>query len=64
MATIERWVTAADVAEHLAMTTYWVREMAKHGELPGTKIGKWWRFRISEVDAAMEARRAAPRTRN
>lgn len=61
--TTERWVTSEDVAEHLSVTTYWVREMAKRGDLPATKIGMYWRFRISEVDEAMALRRATPRTR-
>ena len=59
----ERWVTADDVAAHLAVTPYWVREMAKRGDLPATKIGNYWRFRISEVDDAMNTLRACPRTR-
>lgn len=60
---VERWVTADEVAEHISMTPYWVREMAKRGELPATKIGAYWRFRISEVDVAMERRANTPRTR-
>jgi excisionase family DNA binding protein len=60
---VERWVTAEEVAAHLSMTPYWVREMAKRGELPGTKIGVYWRFRLSEVDEAMAARQQTPRTR-
>ena len=59
----ERWVTPEDVAAHLSMTPYWVREMARRGELPATKIGVYWRFRISDVDEAMELRRTTPRTR-
>lgn len=61
--TTERWVTAEEVAAHLAVTPYWVREMAKRGELPGVKFGAYWRFRISAIDAAVEARANAPRTR-
>lgn len=62
--TTERWVTADDVAAHISMTPYWVREMAKRGELPAAKFGNYWRFRISQVDAAMTERQETPRTRN
>lgn len=61
--TSERWVTADDVAAHISMTPYWVREMAKRGELPAAKFGAFWRFRISEVDEAMAERQQTPRTR-
>lgn len=61
--TTERWVTADEVAEHISMTPYWVREMAKRGELPAAKFGIYWRFRISQVDEAMTVRQQTPRTR-
>lgn len=54
----ERWVEAKAVAKHLAVTEFWVREMAKQGEIPATKIGAYWRFRISEIDTAMTRRRS------
>lgn len=60
----ERWVSADEIAEHLSMTPQWVREMARDGELPGVKLGIYWRFRISLIDEEMERRAATPRTRN
>jgi hypothetical protein len=24
--------------------------MARHGRIPGIRIGKYWRFRVSEID--------------
>lgn len=59
----EAWVTAADVAEHLSVTEFWVREMARDGAIPATKIGAYWRFRISDVDEAMLARRSEVKVR-
>ncbi len=54
----EAWVTAGDVADHLSVTEFWVRDMARSGGIPATKIGAYWRFRISDVDEAMLARRS------
>lgn len=54
----EPWVGAGEVAEHLSVTEFWVREMARNGSIPATKIGAYWRFRISDVDEAMLARRS------
>lgn len=57
-AATEPWVSAAEVAAHLAVTEFWVREMARSAEIPGVKIGAYWRFRLSDIDAAMEARQS------
>lgn len=59
----ERWVDAGEVAKHLGVTEFWVRDMARTGELPGAKIGAYWRFRISDVDEAMVARRTEIKAR-
>lgn len=59
----EPWVGAAVVAKHLAVTEFWVREMARNGSIPATKIGAYWRFRISDVDDAMLARRSEVKVR-
>lgn len=47
----EPWVSVEDIAEHLACSTDSVyRWLARQG-LPGHRVGRVWRFKISEVDA-------------
>jgi excisionase family DNA binding protein len=47
----ERLITAADVAESLHLDERTVLRWAREGKLPGYKVGKFWRFRSSALDA-------------
>ncbi len=54
----ERFVTADDVAEHLKITRRQVLEMTRRGIIPAFPLGvgqyrKVWRFKISDVEAAI-----------
>jgi helix-turn-helix protein len=56
--TSEPFVTADDVAEHLKVKRRQVLEMRRKGIIPAHPLGtgkhrKVWRYRISEVDAAV-----------
>jgi excisionase family DNA binding protein len=56
--TPEPYVTADDVAEHLKITRRQVLEMTRKGVIPAYPLGvgqyrRVWRFKISEVDAAI-----------
>ena len=58
MMTPERFVTADDVAEHLKITRRQVLEMTRRGIIPAYPLGvgqyrKVWRFKISDVEAAV-----------
>lgn len=55
--TTEPYVTAADLAEYLSLSTSTILDRWERGELPGVKIGRAVRFRISEVEAVLECRR-------
>lgn len=46
----ERWVDVKTVAEHLGKKPYTVRELAKAGAIPATKLGSEWRFKLSLID--------------
>ena len=50
----ERLVTARAVAEHIGFSTAAVLDRWEGGELPGFKIGRAVRFRLSEIDAWLE----------
>lgn len=58
MMTPEPYVTADDIAEHLKITRRQVLEMTRRGLIPAHPLGvgehrRVWRFKISEVEAAI-----------
>jgi len=51
MSTInEKWSSIEEVSEHIQVHKDTIRIWIKKGEIPAHKIGKQWRFRISEID--------------
>lgn len=45
---MEPWVAVPFIAKHLGMTADWVRQYAP--AMPHVRVGRQYRFRISEVD--------------
>jgi len=56
----DRLLTAAELAEHLALSTATVLDWFEAGRLPGFKLGRVVRFRDSEVVEWLEAHRVGP----
>jgi excisionase family DNA binding protein len=50
----ERLLTAAEVAELLAVPTSWVREHTRNGHLPHVVLGRYRRYRLDSVLAYIE----------
>lgn len=50
----EPWVTASEVAQHLGVVKDTVRWRERKG-LPAHKIGRLWKFQLSEVDEWVRA---------
>jgi excisionase family DNA binding protein len=48
--TSEPWVTAEDVAQHLGVVKDTVYRWREKRALPAHKIGRLWKFQLSEVD--------------
>ena len=52
---IERWYSMNEISEYLGITRdtdlCWIEKLG----LPGVKIGRTWKFKISEVDAWMKS---------
>ena len=46
----EPWVNTKDIAEHMGVTVETVRKWIKLEKIPCHRIGKLWKFKISEVD--------------
>lgn len=47
----EPWVSIDAIARHLDVSKDTVYRWLDHREMPGHKVGRQWKFKISEVDA-------------
>jgi len=54
VATVAKLITVQEAAEILRLHPRTVMNMAKRGELPGSKIGKQWRFDLEAVESWLE----------
>ncbi len=46
----EQWVSVEQVAQHLNVKPDTVYKWLERKEMPAHKVGRLWRFRISEID--------------
>jgi excisionase family DNA binding protein len=51
----EQWVSVDDVAQHLGVAKDSVYRWIERRGLPARRIGRIWKFRLSEVDRWVEA---------
>ncbi len=59
MTTPEPWSILADVAGHLQVSEDTVLRWITKRKLPAHRVGRIWRFKISEVDAWVRSGEAA-----
>jgi excisionase family DNA binding protein len=55
----EKWSSIDEIAEHLQVHKDTIRLWIKRGEIPANKVGKLWRFKISEVDDWIKSGKSA-----
>ncbi len=48
--TAEPWVSVEDVAKHLGVAKDSVYRWIEHKGLPAHRMGRLWKFKVSEVD--------------
>ena len=53
--TTEHWSSVEDVAKHLGVAKDSVYRWIEHRSLPAHKIGRLWKFKLSEVDEWVRA---------
>lgn len=51
----EHWVSVEDVAQHLGVVKDSVYRWIEHRGLPAHKIGRLWKFKLSDVDEWVRA---------
>lgn len=55
----EKWSSLEDIAAHIGVSKDTIRIWIRKGVIPHHRIGKQYRFRISEVDHWVESGRSA-----
>jgi excisionase family DNA binding protein len=48
---IEQWVSVEQIASHLNVRALTIYKWLERKKMPAHKVGRLWRFKISEVDA-------------
>lgn len=51
MEEIERWYNLEEIANHLGVSKDTIRSYIKKGTIPFYKVGRQYKFKLSEVDA-------------
>lgn len=54
----EPWVSLEEIAQHLAVSQDTVHRWIRNRKMPAHKIGRVWRFKVSEVDEWVRAGQA------
>lgn len=55
----ESWVGINEAAAHLGVTKDTIRNWIKRTEIPAHKIGKLWKFKLSELDEWVKSGKSA-----
>ena len=56
---VERWLSLEEIAKHVGCSKDTIRAWIKKGTIPYHKVGRMYKFRISEVDAWIESGQSA-----
>lgn len=55
----ENWISIDEAAKYLGVTKDTVRNWIKKTDIPACKIGKQWKFKLSELDAWVKSGKSA-----
>lgn len=56
---VERWLSLEEISKHLGVSKDTIRIWIKKETIPFRKIGRQYKFRLSEVDAWVESGQSA-----
>lgn len=51
----ESWVSVDEVAKHLGVSKDTIYRWIERKDLPSHRVGRLWKFKISQIDAWIEA---------
>ncbi len=55
----EKWVSLEEIALYLGVTKETVRNWIKKTDIPAHKIGRQWKFKLSQVDEWVKSGKSA-----
>jgi excisionase family DNA binding protein len=55
----ERWASLEEVAEYLGVNKDTIRHWIKRKSIPAHKVGRLWKFKLSEVDEWVKSGKSA-----
>lgn len=58
----ERWLSVEEIAVHLGVNRDTIYKWIERKQMPAHKLGKLWKFKVSEVDEWIRAGKAAEDT--
>jgi excisionase family DNA binding protein len=61
---IERWVSSKEVAKHLGVNKDTLQRWINNKSIPCHRVGRLWKFRISEIDVWVQSGGAANADKN
>ena len=56
---IDKWCSLEETAEYLAVTKDTIRNWIKKTDIPAHKIGRLWKFKLTEVDEWVKSGKSA-----
>lgn len=55
----EKWSSLEETAEYLGVTKDTIRSWIKKTDIPAHKVGRLWKFKLSEVDEWVKSGKSA-----
>jgi len=55
----EKWSSLEEIADYLGVTKDTIRNWIKKSNIPAHKIGRQWKFKLSEVDEWVKSGKSA-----
>lgn len=55
---LEPWVSLCEIARHVGVSTDTIHRWIRNREMPAHKVGRLWKFKVSQVDSWVQSRGA------
>ena len=56
---VDKWCSLEETAEYLGVTKDTIRNWIKKTDIPAHKIGRLWKFKLTEVDGWVKSGKSA-----
>lgn len=56
---VDKWCSLEEIAEYLGVTKDTIRNWIKKTDIPAHKIGRLWKFKLTEVDEWVKSGKSA-----